>query len=168
MLCTAQPRTQRTRAESVLFMQYVYCVSTFFVMVFVRLGSHTAFGGILRSAVLKVIIDIRGTSCANLSRAANSRTCLPFGYKFDLIYWFVQIFSYISELAIYRRRRYAPRVPLSFRWSAFFILWWPVHFDPTRANTDFAFCFVFHTFILVPFRANWVRNIAPPSPAETS
>ena len=44
-----------------------------------RLGSHTATGGILRCAALFVFIAIRGTLPANSPRAADSRTCLRFG-----------------------------------------------------------------------------------------
>ena len=61
----------------------VLCVMLFSSFVFrfvrVRLGSHTAIGGILRRAALFVIIAIRGTPFTYLSRAANSRTCLPLG-----------------------------------------------------------------------------------------
>ena len=61
----------------------VLCVILFLSFVFrfvrVRLGSHTAIGGILRRAALFVIIDIRGTPFTYSSRAADSRTCLPLG-----------------------------------------------------------------------------------------
>ena len=61
----------------------VLCVILFLSLVFrfvrVRLGSHTAIGGILRRAALFVIIDIRGTPFTYSSRAADSRTCLPLG-----------------------------------------------------------------------------------------
>jgi len=54
--------------------------SLFFCRFSVRLGSHTASGGILRRAALFVLIDIRGTLCTNIPRAADSRTRLRFGF----------------------------------------------------------------------------------------
>ena len=42
----------------------------------------TAIGGILRRAALFDIIDIRGTPFAYSPRAADSRTCLRFGFSF--------------------------------------------------------------------------------------
>ena len=66
----------------------VLCVILFLSFVFrfvrVRLGSHTAIGGILRCAALFVIIDIRGTPFTYSSRAADSRTCLPLGVMFAI------------------------------------------------------------------------------------
>jgi hypothetical protein len=52
-----------------------------FLRFIVRLGSHTATGGILRYAALFVFIAIRGTLPANSPRAADSRTSLPLGFS---------------------------------------------------------------------------------------
>ena len=111
-------------------------LSSVFRFVRVRLGSHTAIGGILRRAALFVIIDIRGTPFTYSSRAADSRTCLPLGVMFLVDVPPCFFTAYISSPGNIPHTRYAPRVPLPFRWSAFFILWWPVHFDPTRANRE--------------------------------
>ena len=61
---------------AILFLSFV------FHFVRVRLVSHTAIGGILRRAALFDIIDIRGTPFAYSPRAADSRTCLRFGFSF--------------------------------------------------------------------------------------